>query len=706
MGTPQGELRISLLQTLVRVGRLARSPMPLGDLLRRTCDEVQSGLACSAVQILLTGTDAEELLAGSSCWLTAKQGGVASFSSGGQPPCLPDLGDLGSGLTLAEFVEAAMTGGGLPVVRRPASDCADSGEGPPFAGTLLVVPILSEESAFGALAIRVAESETAIACWLASGDLAELGESIGASLMRILRANRAEQARRSLAISEERYAELVKTLGGFSWEVNNAGVYTHVGTGMLDLLGWAIEDVVGKKTCFDLFAPEERLSVEKAAREVMGAGVSINGLENTLVRRDGTRVTVSTTGFPLRDTAGRVVGYRGIDLDMTRWQANEAERQQASKRALLQRTALALLLTTDHSESRVERGYFRFVTEALATALGASRTSLWELSGDGASLLCVDLYDATCRNHSAGQAIATRLFPEYFEAIRQEAVIAVEEALTDPRTAGLVQLYSLPTRVLSMLDAGVFSQGALTGVICVESVDAVRRWHSDEASFISSVATLTGQRVSEHKVRQMEERLRLALRAANQGIYDLDLRSGEAVVSDEYASMLGYDPATFRETNQKWIERLHPGDSQRVAAIFRDYAERRLPEYRVEFRQRCADGTWKWILSLGSAVEWDEAGLPVRMVGSQTLSAQLRPSVPAHTEPGFLRLTLHANPAPARPHGYWVSCGLRFSEHPPSWTFPPGSPNPTALQSHVLREFSEKRFRASGWHGAPVNTRF
>lgn len=624
MGTPQGELRISLLQTLVQVGRLARSPMPPGDLLRRTCDELQSGLACSAVQILLTGADAQELLAGSSCWLTAKQGGVASFSSGAEPPCIPALRDLSVGLTLPEFVEAAMAGGGLPVVRRLTSDCADSGELPPTAGTLLVVPIQSEESVFGALAIRVAESETVIAPWLASGDLAELGESIGASLMRILRANRAEQASRSIAISEERYAELVKTLGGFSWEVNGEGVYTHVGPGILDLLGWATEDVVGKKTCFDLFAPEERESVEKAARENMGAGVSINGLETTLVRRDGTRVAVSTTGFPLRDTAGRVVGYRGIDLDVTRWKANETERQQASKRTFLQRTALAQLLSTEHSKSRGDRNYFRFVTEALATALGASRTSLWELSGDGANLLCVDLYDATNRTHSSGQAIATRLFPEYFEAIRQEAIIAVEDALTDPRTAGLVQFYSLPSGVLSMLDAGLFSEGALTGVICVESVDAVRRWHPDEASFVSAVATLTGQRFAEHRVRQVEERLRLALRAANQGIYDLDLRSGEAVVSDEYASMLGYDPATFRETNQKWIERLHPGDSQRVAAIFRDYAERRLSEYRVEFRQRCADGTWKWILSLGSAVEWDEAGLPVRMVGTHTDISRLK----------------------------------------------------------------------------------
>jgi PAS domain S-box-containing protein len=120
------------------------------------------------------------------------------------------------------------------------------------------------------------------------------------------------------------------------------------------------------------------------------------------------------------------------------------------------------------------------------------------------------------------------------------------------------------------------------------------------------------------QLQASEERLRLALMAANQGLYDLNVQTGEAKVSPEYATMLGYDPAEFHETNAKWIERLHPDDHEPVAATYRDYIAGKIPAYRVEFRQRTKAGGWKWILSLGKVVEYDDAGRPLRMLGTHT----------------------------------------------------------------------------------------
>ena len=114
------------------------------------------------------------------------------------------------------------------------------------------------------------------------------------------------------------------------------------------------------------------------------------------------------------------------------------------------------------------------------------------------------------------------------------------------------------------------------------------------------------------------QRLELALRAANQGLYDIDLQSGETTVTDAYATMLGYDPAAFIETNQSWRERIHPADVNRAYQAYLDYLAGRIPEYRVEFRSRMRQGGWKWILSVGAIVERDEQGHPLRMMGTHT----------------------------------------------------------------------------------------
>ena len=129
---------------------------------------------------------------------------------------------------------------------------------------------------------------------------------------------------------------------------------------------------------------------------------------------------------------------------------------------------------------------------------------------------------------------------------------------------------------------------------------------------------VTRRNQGERALRESEERLRLALDAAHQGLYDLDLRTWRAVVSPEYARMLGYEPEGLDESHEAWRERLHPDDRERTLQAFDDYLAGRAPEYRVEYRQRTRLGTWKWILSLGSVQARDDTGRPLRMLGTHT----------------------------------------------------------------------------------------
>lgn len=138
-----------------------------------------------------------------------------------------------------------------------------------------------------------------------------------------------------------------------------------------------------------------------------------------------------------------------------------------------------------------------------------------------------------------------------------------------------------------------------------------------EGQVLFSIARDISERLAREKqLRENEARLRLALEAAQQGMYDLDLVSGNAIVNDQYALMLGYDPAEFVETNQRWLERLHPDDAERVTHLFRSYLNGEIADYKVEFRQRTKQDEWKWILSQGRIVEWDQDGRPLRMLGT------------------------------------------------------------------------------------------
>jgi len=123
----------------------------------------------------------------------------------------------------------------------------------------------------------------------------------------------------------------------------------------------------------------------------------------------------------------------------------------------------------------------------------------------------------------------------------------------------------------------------------------------------------------QQQLQQSEESLRLSLVAAKQGLWDLNVQTGQAIVNSEYATMLGY--ATEGDTSvtlDNWFSLTHPDDCEQVKTALNTYLAGKLNEYRVEYRQQCADGRWKWILSLGSIVKRDHNNQPLRMLGTHT----------------------------------------------------------------------------------------
>lgn len=189
---------------------------------------------------------------------------------------------------------------------------------------------------------------------------------------------------------------------------------------------------------------------------------------------------------------------------------------------------------------------------------------------------------------------------------------------------------------------------------------------SVDSILIASYEDISQQLAFERNLQLSEERLRLALRAAEQGLYDLDIPTGQATVSPEYALMIGYDPAHFVESHAAWFARLHPDDQPRVLTAFNNYLGGKSAEYRVEFRQRTAHGQWKWILSQGKILEWLPSGEPKRMLGTHTdIDHQKQLEQQLLREQSLLKTLLAHLPALVwlkDPAGRYLSCNARFEQ--------------------------------------------
>ncbi|WP_288588322.1 EAL domain-containing protein [uncultured Methylobacterium sp.] len=123
-------------------------------------------------------------------------------------------------------------------------------------------------------------------------------------------------------------------------------------------------------------------------------------------------------------------------------------------------------------------------------------------------------------------------------------------------------------------------------------------------------------RASEAALRVSEERLALALDSGSDGLWDYDIVSNAAWISDNWSRMLGYVPGELKVDRSTWVHLLHPEDKPQALLRMREHLEGRAPTFECEYRLRNKDGGWTWILARGRVVAHDMAGAPLRIVGT------------------------------------------------------------------------------------------
>ncbi|MDP2822085.1 MAG: PAS domain S-box protein [Sulfuritalea sp.] len=177
-----------------------------------------------------------------------------------------------------------------------------------------------------------------------------------------------KQVERALRESERRFRDVADISADWIWEVDTAGRYTYASESVQALLGYAPDEIIGK-TAFDLMPPDEALRVGEAFAAIVMREESFRDLENIVLDSAGGRHDTLTNGTPVRDAAGKVIGYRGVDRDITK-------RKQAEKTlAASQQRFRDIVNTTDGLvwEADATSFDFTFVSQQAERLLGYPR---------------------------------------------------------------------------------------------------------------------------------------------------------------------------------------------------------------------------------------------------------------------------------------------------------------------------------------------
>lgn len=126
-----------------------------------------------------------------------------------------------------------------------------------------------------------------------------------------------DNAVKTKEIFEKKQMDLLDSIAGWAWETDAAGVYTFFSTNVSKFLGYNPDELIGKKVA-DITPEENTKKIKNEFEQASKKNKAIENLENYYIKKNGENVFVLTNGVPFYNDEGVLLGFRGVDVDISR----------------------------------------------------------------------------------------------------------------------------------------------------------------------------------------------------------------------------------------------------------------------------------------------------------------------------------------------------------------------------------------------------
>lgn len=344
------------------------------------------------------------------------------------------------------------------------------------------------------------------------------------------------------------------------------GIVTSWNAAAEAMFGYTAEEMLGQTiTC--LFPPD-RLEEEEFIIERLRNGERIDHFETVRVHKSGRPIHVSVTTSPIRDAAGNIIGASKIARDITP--------------LMLERARLQLVLE-------------------------ATGNGLWDWDVASGKVYRSDHYLSIVGYTPDDD---THDFDFFQRTVHPQDLQRVLQNIADYRE-GRTQRIEFEYRLVT-------KTGPTNRWVQIRGQAVERDIHGGPTRIVGTLTDVTEAKLAYSELQDREKRLMRVLEGSEQGYWDWNIQTNSLTVSPRWADMLGYTLEEMDVSNGRFEAYVHPEDFAGVMQMARQHVDGRARNLNAEIRCRTKSGEWKWILTRGRVVEWDEAGNPLMVSGTHT----------------------------------------------------------------------------------------
>ncbi len=343
-----------------------------------------------------------------------------------------------------------------------------------------------------------------------------------------------------------------------------------VNPGFTAITGYTAEAVLGKN-CRFLQGPETDPDTVNELRQAIAHQQTFTG---TLLnyREDGTPFWNELTISPVFDQDGTLINFVGLQTDVT------ARKQAEAVLDRLRRQNELILNSAGEGIYGLDlEGKLTFINPVAAQMLG------WE-----------------------ADALVGRIIPGLVHSSQPKGTLYWKSG---PVGSAADQCF------LHDVNEEVFWRSDGTSFL-VEYISTPILEHGVLMGTVVTFQDITHRRRAEVELRESEERYAVAVQGAKDGLWDWNLKTNQVYFSPRWKSMLGWEEDKIGNSLDEWFNRIHLEDFEQVKKELLAHFSALTPDFESEHRMLHRDGTYRWMLCRGLAVQ--DGGKTVRIAGSLT----------------------------------------------------------------------------------------
>ncbi|MEA1870551.1 MAG: PAS domain S-box protein [Euryarchaeota archaeon] len=339
-----------------------------------------------------------------------------------------------------------------------------------------------------------------------------------------------------------RFRDVAGTMSDWVWEVDADARYTYCSEKVKDVLGYSVEEMIGK-TPFDFILHDGNESAGAAFAEIVRERHPFRSMENWLRTRDGRSVCMLTSGVPILDDAGELLGYRGVDSDITEQKkAEEALKDRVEFEEIVTAISTSFInLAPDEIGAGIEDAL-----GSIGEFVGVDRSYVFQLFDGGTAM---DNTHEWCARGIVPlienlKGLQTADFPWSMAQLNRFGIVHIPVVADLPPDANVIKETLQSQDILSVILVPMVYGGTLIGYLGFDSVRQEKRWSEDDIALLKVVGDIfvnaLERRRAEGALQESEEKLRTITDSANDAIIMMDHVGNTSYWNKAAEQMFGY----------------------------------------------------------------------------------------------------------------------------------------------------------------------